>query len=48
MAILAECPDCHMKQKAKNKLEHSNFCQWYQLLKRDDEIKRTRAMKKAA
>jgi len=34
--------------KKENKLEHSNFCQWYQLLKRDNEIKRARAMKKAA
>lgn len=37
--------------KKKNKLEHSNFSQWYQILKKDDEIRKrekVEAMKKAA
>lgn len=37
--------------KKENKLEHSNFCQWYELLKWDDEMRRREkgaAMKKAA
>ena len=37
--------------KKENKLEHSNFCQWYELLKKDDEIRKKEkdeAMKKAA
>ena len=41
----------HPSVKKKNKLEHSNFCQWYQLLKMDDEMRRRKkgeAMKKAA
>jgi len=41
----------HPSVKKENKLEHSNYCQWYELLKRHDEIRKREkgeAMKKAA
>jgi hypothetical protein len=38
---------CYSRKK-EDKLEHSNFCQWYGLLKWDDEWRRREKLKKGA
>lgn len=43
--ILPLVEDFHLSVKKKNRLEHSNFCQWYELLKRDDEMRKKKRVR---